>query len=299
MVSLRLLSTVAPLTLLVIPYSISVSAIEDPTPLQTCFDFTGRPLTNNTQCPGSNACCHYLHQCTGNRLCTQPNSPEYVNALCAVNPWQNCSNICQYGANGDGYLPRVRRCLNGSYCCDSDKNCCDKGNGIFLDSEGNVVQSSTSQPSSPTSTLFSPLSDLPASAASVTSFPSIAPTTTPTSAPKSSTLPLAVNIGIGVAVGFSLLSCGILFAIYLQKRQKNKTNQNNESKGLPPDGEGWPVSNSRSMWPQEMAHSPIPHEFEMPNDSIRVELAGDMPPYPELYGSGLKCDIKKGPPTMI
>ncbi|KMP04872.1 hypothetical protein CIHG_04161 [Coccidioides immitis H538.4] len=237
MVSLRLLSTVAPLTLLVIPYSISVSAIEDPTPLQTCFDFTGRPLTNNTQCPG---------------------------------------------ANGDGYLPRVRRCLNGSYCCDSDKNCCDKGNGIFLDSEGNVVQSSTSQPSSPTSTLFSPLSDLPASAASVTSFPSIAPTTTPTSAPKSSTLPLAVNIGIGVAVGFSLLSCGILFAIYLQKRQKNKTNQNNESKGLPPDGEGWPVSNSRSMWPQEMAHSPIPHEFEMPNDSIRVELAGDMPPYPEL-----------------
>nr|KMM70208.1 hypothetical protein CPAG_06520 [Coccidioides posadasii RMSCC 3488] len=268
MVSLRLLSTVAPLTLLVIPYSISVSAIEDPTPLQTCFDFTGRPLTNNTQCPG-------------NRLCTQPNSPEYVNALCAVNPWQNCSNICQYGADGDGYLPRVRRCLNGSYCCDSDKNCCDKGNGIFLDSEGNIVQSSTSQPSSPTSTLFSPLSDLPASAASVTSFPSIAPTTTPTSAPKSSTLPLAVNIGIGVA------------------RQKNKTNQNNESKDLPPDGEGWPVSNSRSMWPHEMAHSPIPHEFEMPNDSIRVELAGDMPPYPELYGSGLKCDIKKGPPTMI
>ena len=74
-----------------------VVAEEDPIPLQTCFDFTGRPLTNNTQCPGSNACCHYLHQCTGNLLCTQPGSDLFVNALCAVNPWKNCSNICQYG----------------------------------------------------------------------------------------------------------------------------------------------------------------------------------------------------------
>lgn len=72
----------------------------DPVPGQTCFDWNGRPLANNTQCPGSNSCCNYLHQCTDNHLCIQDGSDYYVNALCAVSPWENCSNICHYGTIG-------------------------------------------------------------------------------------------------------------------------------------------------------------------------------------------------------
>ncbi|EEP77033.1 predicted protein [Uncinocarpus reesii 1704] len=236
----------------------------------------------------------------GNNLCTQDDSPEYVNALCAVNPWRNCSNICLYGKNSyslsivvrhiltigllgagwNGLLPRVTRCPDGKYCCDSDKNCCEKGEGIELDGKGNIVGSTKSQSTpSPTQTISSPTSGLPAN---VTSFPT--DTSKPISSVSSTALPLAAKIGIGVAIAFSVLSCLILSAIYLQRRRRSRRKSIEVAEpALKPEVP--PPDYTKSFSPQEMSNSPIPQQFEMPDYSMRVELAGDVPPYPELYGS--------------
>ncbi|WEW58826.1 hypothetical protein PRK78_004294 [Emydomyces testavorans] len=204
------------------------------------------------------------------------------------------------GANASGFLPRVTKCPDGSYCCDSDIKCCEKGKGIVLDGKGNIVNNSKSQASSSTSAISRQTSDSTPTA-SLTSFPTATPTALPSAVPNPTGLPVAAKAGIGVAVGFSLLSCVILFALYLRRR-KNKADKALESKGsndLPSDGEAWPLNGNQSTSPQEMSNSPKPQQFEMPNYSMRVELPGDTPPYPELYGSDSKPDIEKAPSRMI
>jgi hypothetical protein len=61
----------------------------------TCYDWNGNGYGNNTQCPGSNICCNTANLCNENRFCIENN--QTIVPTCAVYPWSDCSNICQYG----------------------------------------------------------------------------------------------------------------------------------------------------------------------------------------------------------
>lgn len=66
----------------------------------SCFGFNGGEYANNTQCPGSNACCGYTATCLSNRLCHNVNDPvgTFVRGPCIVNGWSSgCAQICLYG----------------------------------------------------------------------------------------------------------------------------------------------------------------------------------------------------------
>ena len=61
----------------------------------TCYSWTGQPFDNNTICPGSDICCNTADLCNPNRFCQAHN--QTIVPACAVFPWNNCANICQYG----------------------------------------------------------------------------------------------------------------------------------------------------------------------------------------------------------
>ncbi|KAI1925861.1 hypothetical protein LOZ66_004538 [Ophidiomyces ophidiicola] len=143
------------------------------------------------------------------------------------------------------------------------------------------------------------------SPANLTSVPTTTPQSTqslgssprPSSNPDSNGLPTALKAGIGVAVGFSILSCVILLAICVRKRRHNKeaVTPKEDPGSLPPAEVAWPSTGEMFMPPppQEMAHSPRPRHFELAHRSVRLELAGDMPPNFEPYKSEYIPDIKK------
>ena len=138
------------------------------------------------------------------------------------------------GANLYGLLPRVERCPDGSYCCDTDPKCCLKGAGTFLDGRGNIVSTSSSSSSTPL-----PTSDLSTSipTAAVTNSPSSSgrqpdltgspsSTTLPNSAqtpvPNRTSFPVAAQVGIGIAVVFSFLSFVVLSVLFYQKMRRRR-----------------------------------------------------------------------------
>ncbi|KAK2732624.1 hypothetical protein FQN57_002601 [Myotisia sp. PD_48] len=227
----------------------------DPVPTQTCYDFTGSELSNNTQCPGSNACCKYLHQCTENLLCSQDNSDEFINPPCAVFPWENCSNICHYATRKGYPLPRVERCLDGTFCCNADPQCCETGDGVNLDSRGQVVPLNSDSSSAPEPTLkptssnargsstpskptTSPLASDSTSISTSATTSDITPDTTsditlditsntlPDSASGATSSPGSNNskeakIAIGVAVPCGVLICALIGVFFVQRRKNS------------------------------------------------------------------------------
>ncbi|KAK0713432.1 hypothetical protein B0T26DRAFT_717430 [Lasiosphaeria miniovina] len=65
----------------------------------TCFGISGRGYTNNTRCPGSNACCGATATCLSNRLCHNVGDPPdlWIRGPCAVEGWDGmCGEICLY-----------------------------------------------------------------------------------------------------------------------------------------------------------------------------------------------------------
>lgn len=60
-----------------------------------CYGWAGNAISNNTQCPGSNTCCLITDYCDPNRFCRQ--DKQIIIPPCAVTPWSDCANICQYG----------------------------------------------------------------------------------------------------------------------------------------------------------------------------------------------------------
>lgn len=105
-----------------------------------------------------------------------------------------------------------------------------------------------------------------------------------------------------MAIGCGILAAGSSSALYYQirKRKKAKSEAVTEETGLyePPKEEGWLTDTRGPLSPKEMSHSPIQREFEMPN-TVRVELPGDIPPYPELYGSDSRFNIRDSPLKKI
>ena len=65
----------------------------------TCYGIGGQSYTDNTLCPGSNACCGRKATCLSNRLCHNPNDPVglWVRGPCAIKGWDDsCGQICLY-----------------------------------------------------------------------------------------------------------------------------------------------------------------------------------------------------------
>jgi len=69
-----------------------------------CYSWTGQIFQNNTQCSGSRICCQTADFCDPNRFCVQ--NGQHVVPACAVFPWSDCANICQYGTSPSHALPR-------------------------------------------------------------------------------------------------------------------------------------------------------------------------------------------------
>lgn len=69
--------------------------------LITCYAYDGSVHTNQTRCPGSNACCNPDATCLGNRLCHNVGyGPEtLIRGPCAVEEYDSgtCAPICLYG----------------------------------------------------------------------------------------------------------------------------------------------------------------------------------------------------------
>ena len=70
-----------------------------------CYSWTGQVFPNNTQCPGSRICCQTADLCDPNRFCLQ--NSQIIVPACAVFPWDNCANICQYGRSPSRNIFRV------------------------------------------------------------------------------------------------------------------------------------------------------------------------------------------------
>jgi hypothetical protein len=73
----------------------------------TCFGFDGDAYTNNTICPGSNACCGVTATCLPNRLCHNIGDAAgtFVRGPCALDPYDptTCAEICLYGTSPPPY----------------------------------------------------------------------------------------------------------------------------------------------------------------------------------------------------
>ncbi|CAP68201.1 uncharacterized protein PODANS_7_4750 [Podospora anserina S mat+] len=111
----------------------------------TCYGFAGQAYTDNTLCPGSNACCGRKATCLSNRLCHNPNDPEglWVRGPCAIREWDDsCGQIYETAAS------------NGP-CCNNDPQCCQDGKGTFLDEGGEIVSTRATG----ATTSFPPLSE--------------------------------------------------------------------------------------------------------------------------------------------
>ncbi|KAK0711835.1 hypothetical protein B0H67DRAFT_443239, partial [Lasiosphaeris hirsuta] len=209
-----------------------------------CFGLSGSAYTNNSRCPGSNACCGVGATCLSNRLCHNPNDgPElWVRGPCAVSPWDDsCGQICLYNETefGNGVLPRVVPCNDGSLCCNKDPQCCQDGRGIFLDENGNVVKArvtaaTTSYPPSGTGTeRFTLTPSTSTTSTSASSPPSSSPTTgtnspassqssnpnNATTAEPENTAGLKVGLGVGIPLAI-IASGGLVY--FLLRRRKTK-----------------------------------------------------------------------------
>ena len=196
------------------------------------------------------------------------------------------------GANMYGLLPRVERCADGSYCCDTDPKCCSERAGTFLDGRGNIVPSNsgsiasgtpTSLPSSPTllPTPYSSTSLAGAAGTDIPSSPGYSPRLTGTSSsatlpnsgpnpnPSHSSFPVAAQAGIGIAVGLSFLSLVALTVLLFQKRRRL---QNPKPLQTPPIGVPPIAVHLVDSIPRYELHSDhIP--AEMPGSSSRQSKA--------------------------
>lgn len=111
----------------------------------TCYGFAGQAYTDNTLCPGSNACCGRKATCLSNRLCHNPNDPEglWVRGPCAIREWDDsCGQICLYNetAASNGVLPRVVQCRDGSLVATTIHNVARMARGPFSMKGGKSYQ---------------------------------------------------------------------------------------------------------------------------------------------------------------
>ncbi|KIW51683.1 hypothetical protein PV05_10382 [Exophiala xenobiotica] len=233
-----------------------------------CYGWTGQVFSNNTQCSGSRICCQTADLCDPNRFCVQ--NGQHVVPACAVFPWSECSNICQYEP-GTGFLPRAVECDDGSFCCDNDPSCCSEDRGIVLNGLGAIVSTHSPTPSTTSSTsTTAPLSTTSLSSPSLTQ---TTPTSTATqagdssgSAPTSSSgLSTAAKAGIGIAVAVTAILIMTLAALLVRYRRR-LGRQANTSQPLIPQI----LSNKSQSYPQ----SALPYSDQLSRPS---ELEGIKP----------------------
>ncbi|KAK3357909.1 hypothetical protein B0T25DRAFT_451277 [Lasiosphaeria hispida] len=221
-----------------------------------CFGLSGGAYTNNSRCPGSNACCGVGATCLSNRLCHNPNDgPElWVRGPCAVSPWDDsCGQICLYNETefGNGVLPRVVPCNDGSLCCNQDPQCCQDRRGVFLDENGNVVKArvtaaTTSYPPSGTGTERFTLTPLTSTTSTSTTSASSTPSSSTTGAnspansqasnPNNTTTAEPENtaglkVGLGVGIPLAVLASGGLVYFLLRRRKTKADSMTHELAG--------------------------------------------------------------------
>ncbi|KAI8675648.1 hypothetical protein NCS57_00466600 [Fusarium keratoplasticum] len=201
-----------------------------------CWGVDGTPWTSNKRCPGSSTCCGADATCMPNRLCKNKGQAvdEFVRGPCAVKPYskEKCAAICVYEEVNNRF-PRVKRCEDGSYCCDNDSGCCDAGRGVFIDDEGNpegsTKEKETTSSEAPETTTSSIASTT--SAPSSTSTSSVASTTSTDSSPSSDAEEQNndkesdasdddMGLKIGLVVGIPAAAIGAALAVWLFLRKK-------------------------------------------------------------------------------
>ncbi|KAK1756617.1 hypothetical protein QBC47DRAFT_270200, partial [Echria macrotheca] len=197
-----------------------------------CYGVGGQSYVNNTRCPGSNACCGVGATCLSNRLCHLPgDAPEvWVRGPCAVTPFdESCAQICYYNETeiGEGVLPRVTPCADGSLCCNNDPQCCADGRGIFLDENGN--RASTKATAAITS--YPPVGT---GTDRYTQTPSLSTTIPPTSlTPSPSGTDVAnagstgentaLKVGLGVGMAMTVVLTALVVYFWLTRRKRSRT----------------------------------------------------------------------------
>lgn len=108
-----------------------------------------------------------------------------------------------------GYYPRVRRCDDGSYCCNNEPSCCSDGDGVFLDAKGNIVDTLDLPSDSPTDPA-EPSPEKPSPEEPSPEEPS------PSNPPDSTAL--KVGLGLGIPFAATLAGFGVWFV--LRRRQR-------------------------------------------------------------------------------
>ncbi|KAK4667773.1 uncharacterized protein QC764_704750 [Podospora pseudoanserina] len=241
------IALVLPALLLFVTYPATVDA------QITCYGFAGQAYTDNTLCPGSNACCGRKATCLSNRLCHNPNDPEglWVRGPCAIREWDDsCGQICLYNetAASNGVLPRVVQCRDGSLCCNNDPQCCQDGKGTFLDEGGEIVSTRATG----ATTSFPPLSETgtvrttapvpTTSTSSSSTFSSTFSESTsssstteivvpPTNAGPATPAPTpsdednnGLKIGLGVGIPCAVLVAALLAFLFFRRQKKKASN---------------------------------------------------------------------------
>jgi hypothetical protein len=220
----------------------------------TCYDWDGNGYGNNTQCPGSHICCNTANLCNENRFCIENN--QTIVPTCAVYPWNDCSNICQYGTfnvfqkppqivvsqgarvtynltvvTGTGYLPRVIQCSDGSWCCDNEPACCADHEGIVLNGLGAIVSTDSGNPS--TSSSVSSTSSLSTTSTSSTARTTSSMGTTASSSPSATAISgsastlstkggLTTGADAGLGVGVAVVAIVLAAVAYLLWKRSSK-----------------------------------------------------------------------------
>ncbi|RSL48018.1 hypothetical protein CEP54_013117 [Fusarium duplospermum] len=205
-----------------------------------CWGVDGTPWTSNKRCPGSSTCCGADATCMPNRLCKNKGQAvdEFVRGPCAVKPYskEKCAAICVYEEDNDRF-PRVKRCEDGSFCCDNDSGCCNAGRGVFIDDEGNPEGSSTEKKTT-ASTTSAPASTFTSSVSSTTSSEpnpsSDAEEQNNDKGSDNSDSDMGLKIGLGVGIPAAAIGAALAVWFFLRKRRAAADQPKNYSPGYAP-----------------------------------------------------------------
>jgi hypothetical protein len=164
-----------------------------------------------------------------------------------------------------GFLPRVNVCADGSLCCDAFPNCCEAGQGIFLDSTGQVVSSlqSTSSSTTFTSSKSTSAATSASAAASPTSSSPLQLSNSPTSSP-SPGLSSGAKAGIVIGAVFGVvIIAALVVLICIQHRRLKQERPVPTTYIVPPDVRQF---SSHQMPPKELDSQSEPYLAELPGN---------------------------------